>query len=277
MLDTVRLELACPLRICLPHGQRFRLAAGIRVWTDPFLKGIRSAELSLPKVLFGHNGRVLESQSHLNAALDKSIEILSKIARVPDTAQWRSRRVDIAWNFDLPARPLIIAHASLRVPGILRGGTLHNGEQGVSWRGAKSHRMITLYDKALQMRVPGSVLRAEISLRAGQILRYLPNDNWRRFSSLYSTFRNLMTTIPPICRSVKAANFQEAVALEPPEIRARILARLAHKPMRTFRRYRQQVEAAAAQLEETFSWAEILPEDAPPVAIHVMRRTDTRP
>ncbi len=161
-----------------------------------------------------------------------------------------------------------MAHAALRVPGILHGSSLQNVE-GVSWRGAKSHKMITLYDKARQMHVQGSVLRAKISLRAEQLLRYLPGKSWRSFEHLYQIYRSLLMTIPSIQTPAKAANFPEAIGLEPEETRARILARLAHKPIRTFRRYRQQVETAAARLEETFSWSDILPENGPSAAVHV--------
>jgi hypothetical protein len=49
------------------------------------------------------------------------------------------------------------------------------------------------------------------------------------------------------------------------------MARLAHKPPRTFRRYNQQVEAAAANLEQRFCWADLLANDAPPTPVHIDR------
>jgi hypothetical protein len=273
MLDTVMAKLACPLRIRLPGRQKFTVTPGLKAWADSSGEMLEKTEFSLPKLLFGNNGRLLTSQREIDDSLDKCAGILSTIARmIPDVAEWNVRRVDMAWNFDRPALPLIMAHAPLRVPGILHGATLHNGEEGVSWRGGKSHKMITLYDKARQMHVPGSVLRVEVSLRAKQILRYLPDESWHSFESLYRTYRSLLVTIPPIQAPTKAASFQEAIGLESSATRARILGRLAHKPVRTFRRYRQQIEAVAAQLERTFSWAEILPEHAPPTAVHVMPR-----
>ena len=275
MLDTVTAKLACPLHSRLPGRQKLTVVPGLKVWADRFGEILEKAEFSLPKLLFGHNGRLLTSQTEIDDSLDKCAGILSTIARVPDVTEWDVRRVDMAWNFDRPALPLIMAHAPLRVPGILHGATLHNGEEGVSWRGGKSHKMITLYDKARQMHVPGSVLRAEVSLRAEQLLRYLPGESWHSFKLLYIIYRALLLTIPPIQAPTKAASFPEAIGLESPETRARILGRLAHKPIRTFRRYRQQIEAAAAQLEQTFSWAEILPENAPSAAVHVMPRNRT--
>jgi hypothetical protein len=276
MLDTVTAKLACPLRFRLPGRQKLSLVPGLKVWADLSGEILETAEFSLPKLLFGHNGRLLSSQSDIDTALARVSDRLSGIAVIPELADWNPRRVDMVWNYKLPALPLIMAHAGLRVPGILHGATLHNGGQGVSWRGGKSHKMITLYDKACQMRIPGSVLRAEVSLRAGQLLRYLPGETWRLFNSLYRTYRSLLASIPPIQTPAQAASFPEAIGLESLEVRGRILSRLAHKPSRTFRRYRQQVEAAAAQLERTFSWAEILPEDTPPPGIHVEQRNRTR-
>ena len=227
------------------------------------------AECSLPKLLFGHNGRVLESQEQLDAALAKLRVVLGSVADVPATSEWEPWRVDIAWNFDRPARPLVLAHAALRVAGIQSEGTLHPGCHGVSWRGAKSRFMVKLYDKAKQMRVPGSVLRAEISLSGKQLARRLHGCEWHDFSALWQTYRNIMAGFPAIERTAKARGWQEAIGAEPLEVRQRILARLAHKPSGTFRRYRRRVEAAAAELPETFSWGDFLPVDGPPPPVNV--------
>jgi hypothetical protein len=270
MLDTVMVKFHCTLRVRLRGRQKLTLALGIKVCADASGESLEKAEFSLPKLLFGHNGRVLSSQREIDAALEHASHLLSEIATVPDVIDWDARRVDMAWNYAMSALPLILAHASLRVPGILHGATLHRAGEGVSWRGGKSHKMVTLYDKARRMRVAGSVLRAEVSLRSGQILRHLPGAEWRSFDSLYRVYRSLLSGIPAISRPLEAASFLQAIGLEAPETRNRILSRLAHKPGRSFRRYRQQVETAATQLERTFSWSELLPESAPPPAMHVI-------
>jgi len=269
MLDTLRVRGAWRLKTALPGRRKVSLKPCVKVWGDSLERVLEMAECSLPKLLFGHNGRVLENQDQLDAALAKLREVLGTIADVPDISEWEPWRVDIAWNFDRPVRPLVLAHAALRVRGIQREGTLHPGYDGVSWRGAKSRFMVTFYDKARQMRVPGSVLRAEVSLRGEQLARRLHGGDWHDFSALWRTYRNIMASLPAIERTAEARGWQEAIGPEPPEVRQRILARLAHKPSGTFRRYRRRIEAAAAQLPGTFSWADILPVDGPPPPVNV--------
>src|SRR4029077_19445698 len=114
MLDTVTAKLACPLRIPLPGRQKLSLVRGLKVWADQSGERLEKVEFSLPKLLFGHNGRVLTSQAEIDVSLDKCADILSTIARIPDVPKWDVRRVDMVWNYNLPALPLIMAHAPLR-------------------------------------------------------------------------------------------------------------------------------------------------------------------
>lgn len=269
MLDTFAVRGAWRLKTTLPGRRKLVLKPCVKVWADPLRSELEKAECSLPKLLFGHNGRLLESQDQLDAALAKLRVVLGSVADVPAISEWEPWRVDIVWNFDRLARPLILAHAALRVPGIQHGATLFGGGDGVSWRGAKSNFMVTLYDKARQMRVPGSVLRAEVSLRRDHLARRLHGGDWHDFAALWRTYRNIMTGFPAVEGTAEARGWQEAIAAEPPEVRQRVLARLAHKPQGTFRRYRRRIEAAAAQLCETFSWAHILPVDGPPPPVNV--------
>ena len=225
----------------------------------------------MPTLVHGHNGYVLENQEQIDAALEKGDAALAEISKVGSIRHCHAWRADIAWNFDLEATPLILAHASSRLPQIRRGATLYDGGQGVSWRGARSRLVVRLYDKCRQMHVPGSVLRAEISLQGEQLARRLSGGDWYDFDRLWQAFRDVLVTIPAIQRPSVACNWAEAVGKEPVEIRRRIMARLAHKPPRTFRRYSQQVEAAAANLEQRFCWADLLANDVPPTPVHIER------
>jgi hypothetical protein len=252
MLDTVTIKMSWPLTSSLPASRKVTLQRGVKVWAGPFGESLEKAEFSLPTLLHGHNGYVLENQQQIDAALENAAAVLAQVSRVDSIRDCQAWRADIAWNFDLKAGPLILAHAALRLPRIHRGGTLHDGGQGVSWRGARSRFVVRLYNKSRQMHVPGSVLRAEICLQGEQLKRRLPGNDWHNFNRLWEVFRNVLASIPTIQSPSRASGWPEAVGKEPVEIRRRIMARLAHKPPRTFRRYNQQVEAAAADSNRLF-------------------------
>jgi hypothetical protein len=269
MLDTLTIRMSLPLIRPLPTSRKVRLQRGVKVWAGASGEFLERAEFSLPTLLHGHNGYVLENQQQIDAALENAAAVLAQVSRVESIRDCEAWRADIAWNFDLEAGPLILAHAALRLPRIHRGGTLYDGGQGISWRGARSRFVVRLYNKSRQMHVPGSVLRAEICLQGEQLKRHLPGNNWHNFHRLWEVFRNVLASIPTIQSPSRASGWPEAVGKEPVEIRRRIMARLAHKPPRTFRRYNQQVEAAAADLEQTFSWASFLEQDGPLKPVHV--------
>jgi hypothetical protein len=244
----------------------------IRIRTDSSGENIVWAEASVPRLLFGHNGRVLEDQKQIDEALNKMQNELSIFAIVPPVSQLQAGRVDIAWNFPVLARPLIMAHGYLRVPTIRKGPTRFSDDTGISWRGARSQMVFTMYDKSKQMHVPGSVLRVELSLRNHRLRERFPDTSWQSFDRHWEVFREVLSGIAPIQAVHQAQNWLEAVALEPPEIRSRILSRLQNKSERTRRRYAQCLEVAAARIDHPFSWAEFLPVDAPPSPVHVEPR-----
>ena len=80
MLDTMTIRGSWPLRIALPGRRKVALTPGVRVWADSSGNALETVECSLPKVLFGHNGKVLETQSQLDAALGKLHGILTEAA-----------------------------------------------------------------------------------------------------------------------------------------------------------------------------------------------------
>ena len=249
-----------------------RVTPNIRVRTDGAGGNIRWAEASLPRLLFGHNGRVLAEQTQINEALNKLRDELSIFALVPPVSQLQAGRVDIAWNFPVLARPLIMAHGYLRVPTIRRGPTRFPDDTGISWRGAGSQMVLTMYDKSKQMHVPGSVLRVELSLRNQRLRERFAGIRWQCLDRLWEVFREVLSGIPPIQTVRQARNWIEAVAPECPEVRGRILSRLEPKSERTRRRYAQRLEVAAARIDCPFCWAEFLPIGAPPSPVQVEPR-----
>ena len=281
VLDTITISGNWPARMSMPKGRRMKLPVDIApcVTVSSDASGnLESAECSLPRLLYGHNGYLLENQGQIDDALAKLYSKLSIVADVPDVSKWRVRRLDMAWNYNLPARSIITGHSSLLVPGINGEATVwKGGAQGISWKGTKSRFLVTFYDKARKMRAPGSILRAEVSLRGEQLRRRLLRKHWGNFSNLWAIYRAILASIPAISSPIGNDDWQEAVGREDPEIRARILARMSHKPERTLRGYKQRIDAAAAQLSETFSWENLLPLEGPPRPVNVIpRKTENR-
>lgn len=246
-----------------------RLGPGVMVRCSALGECVETAECSLPRLLFGHNGHLITDQTQVDAALNRFSDLLKDIAEIPNVRACCPSRLDLAWNFDQPAKPLIHAHAPLRLPGIRRGATVFNEGEGLSWRNARSQLVIRLYDKARKMRVQGSsVLRAEVSFRSREIARRFEYGKWWNFDEAYRVYRGVLSTIPPIKLS-GARGWQEALGLQPFEIRQQMLADLGHKPQRTLRAWRQRVEAAATGRTEDFRWSVTLPLDGPPPPVHV--------
>src|SRR5262245_65268689 len=97
MLDTVKFALDAQLRGLSrgvrPHPLvRFRRGA---------LEGrIGSVECeSLPKLLWGHNGRVIATQAELDAALGQLWTEVNRVVEAPQLGEWRPLRLDLVWQF----------------------------------------------------------------------------------------------------------------------------------------------------------------------------------
>jgi hypothetical protein len=270
MVDTITFEGPWPLRRCLPPRKVIPvgLGKGLRLKVDPTGQFVDWVEASLPRLLFGHNGRLVATADKLDAALDVLAGILQEHAEVPPMDRWQLKRLDLCWNFDLPARPFIMAHGPLQFPGIRRQPTSFGMGNGVSWRGAKSKFVVSMYDKCREMGTTGSVLRVEIRLLGRHLGRFRLLEEWRQFPVLWKTFRTVIASFPAIPAPKKVPDWQTAVGREAPEVRNRIMGCLASRPERTFRRWMARVESA--QMPGAFSWASFLSPDGPPAPVHVL-------
>jgi hypothetical protein len=66
MVDTVKVWFIGTGRVPVPPRQKVTLRDGVRLYHDGM--GTWKAEAELPKLLFGHNGRLISSQSELDDA-----------------------------------------------------------------------------------------------------------------------------------------------------------------------------------------------------------------
>lgn len=194
--------------------------------------------------------------------------------------EWALNRLDLVWNYALDPQPFITAHQSTMYPGIRGLPDLYRGgEEGVSWRGAKSRLKITLYDKAREMKVDGVCLRGEVSLRKRLIQQCFKIGEWLKFRKLWDVYRDFMVKIPPII-SPKKTSWTSALARIPEPILTQVLADMAAaRGKRMVAKYRREI--AAQKLEDKtglveFSWAKILPIDGPPLPVDLKGKKSER-
>jgi hypothetical protein len=259
MIDT--LKLTGPWRCCqpLPAGRLiWTKKRVIRVWTDQTGTSVRSVECSLPKLLFGSNGHTLTSQEHIDAALRQLLQELTPFIEISMDAPPKASRVDLACDFAVDPTPIILGHAYTRIVGIRSAPARFGDGDGISWGSYRSRFCVRFYNKSRQMRVRGSVLRVEISLRREKLRQNLPYETWQQWEHCWECFRKILAEIPPLSLT-PARNLVEAIASEPEIVRNRIIAKLSMtKSKRSIRRYGQLLETGAAFAGSAFSWSEFL-------------------
>ena len=168
-------------------------------------------EVSLPRVLYGHNGRLLKSQYEINAALERVYEILGEVGDWLDELP-KFSRVDLVWQFRGDPKLFIAAHKHARHKRIRRDVvTYENGS--LTWKG--SNQSICLYDKTLEMcRQPGDIVRMEVRLRKPLLNKVSVQNPLTRldFARCYEVYRN---TLLGFCPSVlpKASNIAQFLAV----------------------------------------------------------------
>ncbi|HOW64854.1 MAG TPA: hypothetical protein PK256_06170 [Verrucomicrobiota bacterium] len=229
-------------------------------------------EVSLPRVLFGHNGRLLKSQKEIDTAMDQVREILDEIGEGPDEPPV-FKRVDLVWQFKGDPKLFIAAHEKARHRRIRRDAVrFENGS--LTWIG--SSRSVVIYDKLLEMtrNQPGDVVRAEVRLRGCALKRMFGPEPIRQlsFDRCYEAYRNTMLGFCPN-KVPRPSNFAESLAVAQREgwqsggVSAFDIF-CGHLGQRQRRRLQKQM----AQIRgETFGfdWADLLPEGHPPAPVEI--------
>ena len=154
---------------------------GLRVYVHADL--IIKVEVDLPKLLFGHNGRLLKTQEDIDTALNRLHVALENISRPhgafsgfypgeqPDDFSTYYVRVDLVWQFDLKPEVVFLAMRNAKHPEInKRNGEYQN--QTLVFPGSAIR--ISMYDKKVKdrARCPHHVLRVEIQLREDKIAEH---------------------------------------------------------------------------------------------------------
>ena len=221
MVDTLKVQFTGTPHAHVPARRRMQLADGVRFWHDGF--GTIKAEAELPKLVWGHNGRLLANQADLDASVARLREILSQIVKFES---WKLVMVDLVWQFETRTADVILAHQWLRFPGVRNLPTLHCGGKEISWRGARLG--LKFYRKAK------GVLRVELRLAGAQLRKRIDDDAPLNFAELYQVFLADIRKLPPVqLPETRKHSLAEIIAGLPLEFQN--LAILAYQTNRTAR------------------------------------------
>ncbi len=259
MFDTVAFILHAPLRSGVPkpwcNGVRFKLGS---LGSD-----IARVEASLPKLLWGHNGRLITSQAQLKRGLTKLWETVNALALVPPLSEWKLQRADLVWHFDgLGAERIVDALSAFRFPSV-SSPPMHQAGRSVTWRGARSRFMLVCYCKSRKAHVAGDVLRIEVRLVGRELVR-LHGADWWDFGGLWRAYRRIVMHLPPLPQSAKGkAGWPEAAAQIVPVEKHGLLLSLVGLKERQLRTVRQTMSATAANLPQPLRWESLLPSNCP--------------
>lgn len=155
-------------------------------------------EVSLPKVLFGHNGRLLSSQDEIDSAFRRVDRILDRFSTGSNHGREFSR-VDLVWQFKGDPKVFANAHRDSRHPMIHRSAIDYGGNQLV-WQGSKLR--IGMYDKVLEQtrKRTGDVMRVEIQLRGDRLRKVFGLTTAMThldFLESYRTYRSIIRKFSP--------------------------------------------------------------------------------
>lgn len=206
----------------------------VRVKTSKIVKGNKIVEeskitwvsVSLPKLLFGRNTKLIESQQQLDAAFALVEEkLLSFGATVASGREFT--RVDLVWQFKHRPIPFFLALAPCNHPEILaEAGMFRNRHfpTGVWWKAAPAQGkrkktaplLIRMYSVTSGKRPPVQVVRIEVELRLRKLREKLnPNRDKRQpvtaldFHQCYSAYRETLLRFVP--KKVPRVNHKEDV------------------------------------------------------------------
>src|ERR1035437_351267 len=266
MIDTVKVKFTGRLLAQLPPRRQVKFPNGVRFWHGG--EGNCKADVELPKLLWGHNGRLLADQ----ADLDRSIALFREsLASVVEFESWQWVLVDLCWQFRARAADVIRAHQWSTFAGIRNLPSLICGGKEISWRGAKSRRALKMYDKNLRARGEADgVLRVELRLAGPKLREKIDVSVGLNFGELYQIFRTEVVKLAPVTLpEPRKHSFADLAAGLPLEIRSQFLLGYRQgKTSRAVRGFERKIGSACLR-RIGWNWSEKLPVGHPPELINV--------
>jgi hypothetical protein len=265
--DSIKVRFTGKFRVPMPAHRRVTLAKGVRFWHDGF--GNCKAEAELPKLLWGHNCRLIVSQAELDESLARFHVILLKHVQF---ASWEWVLVDFVWQFQTRTADVILAYQWLRLPGVRNLPTLLCGDKEISWRGTRLG--LKFYRKA------EGVLRVELRLAGEQLRKRIDTNAPLTFAALYKVFRAEVLKLSPVqLPEARKHSLAEIIASLPPKYQNEAI--LAYQQGRTARAvsgFKRDVSIARIK-KVCWNLRQLLPAQSPPPPVHCepRNRRKTRP
>jgi len=188
MVDTLKVRFTGAPHVSIPARRKLTLPGGVvRFWHDG--EGNCKAEAELPKLLWGHNSRLVASQADIDASVTRLREIISQVVKFES---WKLVVVDLCWQFQTQPAEVILAYQWIRFPGVRNLPSLLYGGKEISWRGACARLVLKFYHKA------EGVLRVELRLAGGELRQRISDDAPLDFGELYGVFRAEILKLSPV-------------------------------------------------------------------------------
>jgi len=231
---------------------------------------IRYHRASLPRLLHGHNGKLIKNQAELDAAMEVLQMKAGEICNA-SFANHHYTRVDLVLQFRGDTADFILAHRNARHPRIHRGSSFYEA-RSMAFKG--SEMRIALYDKVLeQSHVNGDVVRVEVQLK-GRILKELLGGGDQviklDFATCYRAYRDILLGFVPSGIS-KVSGIAEFLAIG--ERDGWSSNGIPAFDLYTRGMCRRQVNRIRGDMAscrpEVFKidWSQLLPADAPPAVV----------
>lgn len=218
MIDTVRYYQSRTYRYTVPLKQAIAVGGGflagysvrcvgwdtyVIIHKDSGLRAIfcagalRRVEVSLPRLLFKRNGKLLSSQRDIDASLNEADALLDLFSSALSHRRVFTR-VDLVWQFKGNPVEFAAAHAHCCHPMIHQPARDFRNS-GLEWQGSQTK--ILMYDKSLeQTGRPGNVVRVEIQLKGGKLRKVLGRGvdlTSLTFRKCYHEYRSIILRFSP--------------------------------------------------------------------------------
>lgn len=233
---------------------------------------LRYHRASLPRLLHGRNGKLLNSQVEVDAAMNLLQQKAAEICNFNYDVD-HFTRVDLVWQFRGDAADFILAHRNTRHPRIRRGPSFYEA-RSMAFTG--SELRIAMYDKTLERhKQNGDVVRVEVQLR-GRVLKELLGNGDRvtrlDLNTCYQAYRGIMLGFQP-SPITEVSSIAQFLALGEREgwqaggIPAFDLYAKNLCPKQVFRLKRDMAACRAEVFK--LDWSQLLPADGPPAVVEV--------